>query len=281
MQADPAAQVEGYIVGVDEAKPLDGRGMVMQWVRARDGEVIIPELHVAPDGHYEVPEIPADEVYKVYINEVLGIPAAVIPAEGDNKQTFKWDTTFFNVGISGKVWAYDGQTPLPGVQRFGLWDPNPQVLDWAWPTTPTQDMGGWQAPPNGCQVVGGRTYDLYINYGPGHYEQEPVGTVYVPGSGINGNFRRNSGTALVKVSVAHQGGDRMVWKESTTQITKPAFDVYPSPGVLVSAPAASGGTVYTVLISSGGGPWLQPTSPKPFTLNRLTGAGSQAVTFVK
>jgi hypothetical protein len=238
---------------------------------------------VKENGIYDLKEIEAEELYVVYINDILGIPAAVIPEEGNNKQAFYWSAMSSNAPITGEVWAYDGTTHLPGVQHFGLWDA--QLTEWAWPSSsPTKDMGDWQAPPDGCEVPGGRTYGIVINYGPGFEGDTDNSQLYVPTGGVNGEFRRNTGTANVLLVGASDGNDRMrLLGETDSYLFKPAND----PGRrLVSLPCSKGYTAKAKRVAVPPDPppdLTQCPSPptQPWTMPSIPGGGSQNVDFTK
>jgi len=286
MQSNASANVSGYVERLEDGSRIDGRELTMEWLLAQHTEVIVRKVAVGEDGSFGVEGLDAEVVYLVRINGILGIPANIVPEEGDNKAVIKWSETLLNVGLSGEVLAYDGTTQLGGVQKFGLWDI--AANDWGWATTPTQDMGTRQDLPSGCSVQSGRTYAVYVNYGPGfYYDTVPnpavwTADVWVPMSGLSGaKFKRNSGTALVHVNNAPQNGDWMHWKSGAAQITAPDFRVY-SPGAASVLVSAVGGTTYTVRIKpGGGGSFAQAAAPNPYTLPSRSGAGSDAVTFTK
>jgi hypothetical protein len=277
------ARVHGRVHDVRGGGLIETDGLTMTWVRARDGEIVVKGLPVKENGIYDLKEIEAEELYVVYINDILGIPAAVIPEEGNNKQAFYWSAMSSNAPITGEVWAYDGTTHLPGVQHFGLWDA--QLTEWAWPSSsPTKDMGDWQAPPDGCEVPGGRTYGIVINYGPGFEGDTDNSQLYVPTGGVNGEFRRNTGTANVLLVGASDGNDRMrLLGETDSYLFKPAND----PGRrLVSLPCSKGYTAKAKRLAVPPDPppdLTQCPSPptQPWTMPSIPGGGSQNVDFTK
>ncbi|MBM3476649.1 MAG: hypothetical protein FJX75_25530 [Armatimonadetes bacterium] len=279
MAEQALARLCGRVQALEDGRALGPDGLAVRLVRARDGEVVVSGVPVGAGGEYELGAIEAGELYLVYINDILGIPAAVIPEEGDNEQAFHWSAVSSISPITGEVFAYDGVTHLAVPQRFGLRDV--QLGEWAWPSSPTKDMGGWQALPLGCAVPSGRTYEIVINYGPGFEGDPPDNSeLYVPPPGVDAKFRRNSGTVCVGL-IGASGGERMrfVGRGGSYLVR-----VVPYPGcTLVSLPCNEAYTVYAWPTPPPAPPpqsaQCPPPPEQPWVMPCRSGGGSDRVDF--
>jgi hypothetical protein len=279
MAGETPARLYGRVHDLEDGHLLESGSLTMTWVRVRDGKVVVSGLPVRASGEYELEEIEAGELHLVYINDILGIPAAVIPEEGSNEQAFHWSALSSIAPITGEVLAYDGVTHLAGIQWFGLRDLGSG--EWAWPHSPTKDMGNWQAPPEGCAVPSGRTYEIVINRGPGFEGDTDNSELYVPPGILTGRFRRNSGTVCVGL-VGASGHERMRFVGAGGSYV---IRVVPYPGcMLVSLPCDQPYRVYAKPVAPPPDPppgWAQcpPPPEQPWVLPCRPGAGSDRVDF--
>jgi len=242
----------------------------LAWSCPGRGDLVVP---TSEQGKFEVQGLGIGEACVVRIDGRVGVPAAIEPEAAHVMQNFIADSTRAVANVRIIVKAHNGDS-LSGTQTVRFRD---------------QASGQWEpeqgtTTDNGEQVVdydlvAGRTYEVWINRGPG------IPATICPNPGYQEYLvKRNSGTANVKLVGAADGNDRMRFLgETDSYLFTPAND----PGrKLVSLPCNKGYTVKAKRVAAPPDPPPDLTEcpgppTQPWTMPCRSGGGSDNLDFAK